>query len=400
MACTFRWVPYRSDARMGLNHQMSSLSCAMNEAAALGRSFLLPAEICTAAGHNSGGACIPFDELFDVALLSSFVPVRLANATGDPGSGVTLRAGCNAACARAEYPCSSHPNLQRRQSGFWYSACLRNTVDTEPLARIAQARLAMPAPYTGATAPSLALLRSGLFYSGPIKAAAREIRRRIGGPYSALHLRRSDKLAECHPAPRCVAQRNASTQPPSVLQAMRRFVPRGATLYVGSTEAAPFFSPLAGVWNLLFASNFSEPLRGVSNNYALYAIESLLFVGADVYMETFGYTRGNFMRSCYPFGSSVAASEFGVSYGAACSWECHEELHLLPPPTHRCRRERDARRSPARTGAAALAHGPSGGAAAPTARLARRVREGQGAPRVRRGRESEKSREMNGRAAP
>ena len=78
---------------------------------------------------------------------------------------------------------------------------------------------------------------------------------------------------------------------------MRRFVPRGATLYVGSTEAAPFFSPLAGVWNLLFASNFSEPLRGVSNNYALYAIESLLFVGADVYMETFGYTRGNFMRS-------------------------------------------------------------------------------------------------------
>lgn len=66
------------------------------------------------------------------------------------------------------------------------------------------------------------------------------------------------------------------------------------------------------------------------------AIESLLFVGADVYIETYGYTRGNYMRGCFPYGSRA---NFGVSYGRACSWKCHEQLHLLPPPTRRCRRD-------------------------------------------------------------
>ena len=43
MACSFRWTPYKADARMGLNHQMSSLSCAINEASFLGRARVLPA---------------------------------------------------------------------------------------------------------------------------------------------------------------------------------------------------------------------------------------------------------------------------------------------------------------------------------------------------------------------
>ena len=67
----FRWVPYSRDERMGLNHQMSSLSCAMNEAAALHRTLLLPPTMCIDGGHNKkrGGArCVPLESLFDLQL--------------------------------------------------------------------------------------------------------------------------------------------------------------------------------------------------------------------------------------------------------------------------------------------------------------------------------------------
>ena len=79
MACDLRWVPYKADARMGLNHQMASLSCAMNEASYLRRTLLLPSMICMDRGHDSGGSCVPFESLFDVELLNSVVAVRLTN---------------------------------------------------------------------------------------------------------------------------------------------------------------------------------------------------------------------------------------------------------------------------------------------------------------------------------
>ena len=132
--------------------------------------------------------------------------------------------------------------------------------------------------------------------------------------------------------------RNASTQPQAVMRHLRRFVPPAARLYIGTTERPDFFlGAMSQSYRLLFASNFSEQLQSIRNNYALYAVESLLFVGADLYMETFGYTRGNFMRGCFPYGSP---DTYGVSYGKACSRACHEELHLLPPPTRHCRRDR------------------------------------------------------------
>jgi hypothetical protein len=80
-------------------------------------------------------------------------------------------------------------------------------------------------------------------------------------------------------------------------------------------------------------------------------------------VETYGYTRGNYMRGCFPYhvsslpkpaatgkaagnGKATAngkaagqVSVFGVAYGRACSRECHEELHLIPSPKQRCRRE-------------------------------------------------------------
>lgn len=347
MACTFRWTPYKADARMGLNHQMSSLSCAINEAAFLGRALELPAFICTDSSHNQGEACPALASLFDVELLSQLVPLRLG-LNGTAADFALLPRGCDSRCARRTFPCERYPRLERHQQGFWFQACLQHAVDVDDLARRTEQLLGLPHGHYGAeTVPSLALLRSGLFYSKPLKAAARKIRRLIGGPYSSVHLRRSDKLKAAGASQASV--RDVATQAITLARLMRHWVPPGGTLYIGSTEPPAFFAPMASSYTLLFASNFSEQLRGVSNNYAKYAIESLVFVGSDLYVETYGYTRGNFMRGCYPFhvpqkagGSAAGRSTvlvLGVAYGQACRRTCHDELHLIPPPRQRCRRE-------------------------------------------------------------
>ena len=131
----FRWVPYSRDERMGLNHQMSSLSCAMNEAAALHRTLLLPPTMCIDGGHNKkrGGArCVPLESLFDLQLLHSFVPVRTSNASrhrdaADAASEfTTVKPSCDSRCAASSYKCEQHPQLQRRvKQGFWFQQCLQ-----------------------------------------------------------------------------------------------------------------------------------------------------------------------------------------------------------------------------------------------------------------------------------
>ena len=70
---------------MGLNHQMASLSCALGEAFVLGRTLLLPAQICLFALHTErwsgaggpGERCVPLTDLFDIERLSRLVPLEL-----------------------------------------------------------------------------------------------------------------------------------------------------------------------------------------------------------------------------------------------------------------------------------------------------------------------------------
>ena len=358
MGCFFRWTPYQADSRMGLNHQMSSLSCAINEASYLGRTIMLPSVICTDSGHNrKGEACPAFESLFDVGLLTQLHQPGFCIGAGCSGNGTdagftTLPRGCDSACAQRRYPCGTHPLLERHQPGFWFEACLRHSCDTEHLARRTEALLGLPSgSYDAETAPSLALLRSGLFYSRALKATARKIRRSIGRPYSSIHLRRSDKLRAGGASQ--AASRDLATQSTTVLRLMHHWATPGSTLYIGSTEPPPFFAPLASAYDLVFASNFSRLLQDVTNNYAKYAVESLVFVGSELYVETYGYTRGNYMRGCFPYMArertaavpresakeSGQAAVFGVVYGRACSRTCHEDLHLIPsPPKRPCRR--------------------------------------------------------------
>lgn len=236
--CWLEWEPWGEDRIKGLNHQMSSLGCALAEALFLNRTLLLPARICIDIAHQQRVAngipleadarcahrndemgwtsrrarltqavSVPIEDLLDLRLLSALVPIavlQLPRAPGDwvPGfvpppphriARVDRRWSSNRVAA--ELPCG-HPRatlVQRRVSSFWFRPCSYRIVDGSALmGRVASAlglRVRQLPP------PSQLLthfMRSGLFYSSAVKAAAVHLRRSIGKPYAAIHVRRSD----------------------------------------------------------------------------------------------------------------------------------------------------------------------------------------------------------------
>ena len=105
--CYLEWQPWESDRVMGLNHQMSSLSCALCEAFFLNRTLLLPDRICLDKKHEvrrNGprreaearcstrrvvGFSVPTSEILDLPLLGSVVsilPTALPRTDGHPSS--------------------------------------------------------------------------------------------------------------------------------------------------------------------------------------------------------------------------------------------------------------------------------------------------------------------------
>ena len=313
--CFLEWTPYLKDRTMGLNHQAASLSCALGEAFFLNRTLLLPDSICLFALHTerwrgdgqpSGERCVPLGEVWDVPLLSRLVPVQLVphNLSAAAAATTATRGGRAAAVAagsvvsvgkgwtservRSEHPC--HPAspterralLVRRQvESFWFQQCTRRISDHRSLAQRVNELLGAPA---SAPRPMNILLRSGLFFARHIKEAAAAVQARIGGSYVSMHVRRSDKLTACPPE-ECKA-RDEATRPAALLRALDLWFPRGTHVYIGSTERPAYFERLRGRYTLHFAEDYAEELnnatRGaVSNNYALYALETLLFFGSQ-----------------------------------------------------------------------------------------------------------------------
>lgn len=300
---------------MGLNHQAASLSCALGEAFFLNRTLLLPDSICLfalhterwrGAGQPSGERCVPLGEVWDVPLLSRLVPVKLVpynlsaaaaattatrggrTAAAAAGSVVSVGKGWTSERVRSEHPC--HPAspterralLVRRQvESFWFQQCTRRISDHRSLAQRVNELLGAPA---SAPRPMNILLRSGLFFARHIKEAAAAVQARIGGSYVSMHVRRSDKLTACMPE-ECKA-RDEATRPAALLRALDLWFPRGTHVYIGSTERPAYFERLRERYTLHFAEDYAEELNNVtrgavSNNYALYALETLLFFGSQ-----------------------------------------------------------------------------------------------------------------------
>ena len=247
---------------MGLNHQMASLSCALGEAFRLGRTLLLPAQICLFALHTErwsdgggpGQRCVPITDLFDLNRLSHLVPVTISANDSTrlfrPAHTARVGAGWSSKRVELEHPCvAGGARLVRRHvDTFWFQQCARRHTDYNALA--ARLNLLVGAA-PNAPKPLNIILRSGLYFSPAVKAAAAAIRAAIGGPYASLHVRRSDKLtARSHEAivggqkvsvpaacnPEDCRTRDLLTRPPAIERSLLMWLPPGSHVYIGSTE--------------------------------------------------------------------------------------------------------------------------------------------------------------------
>ena len=302
---------------MGLNHQMASLSCALGEAFRTRRTLLLPPKICLFALHTErwaakdtakGETCVPITDLFDVDALSRLVPVRVVNSTKElvaqqSGAAVAnVGAGWSSQRIAREHPCGGANSaflVRRSVNTFWFQQCARRLTDYNTLAAELNSLVGAP---PSLPKPMNIILRSGLFFSPAIKAAARDIRLAIGGPYASMHVRRSDKLAgksteavingvkvsipaACNPED--CKTRDLQTRPDAIARTLQLWMPKMSRVYVGSTEPPSFFAPLRESFRLYFAEDFGPTLQrhGITNNYALYAVETLVFFGSQASVE-------------------------------------------------------------------------------------------------------------------
>ena len=324
-SCGFlEWFPYDNDRTKGLNHQMASLSCALGEAHYLQRTLLLPDTIClfelhtqrwrqtssSTDSHSDGSTCVPTDSLFDVERLAQLAPAALKSQASVPQQKTSVRVGSGWSSARVKqaYPChvgdgATTPLLVRRRvdSEFWFQKCTRRQTDyTDGLATVLNQRVGAP---PSAPKPMNILLRSGLFFSPSIKAAARDIRSLIGGVYASVHVRRSDKLTAC--SPEDCRKRDLLTRPEAIARSLSMWVPPGSHLYIGSTEPPVFFEPLRATYRLHFAEDFVPLLahHNITNNYALYAVETLVFFGSHMSVESYSFQSAWFVDACFPAAS-------------------------------------------------------------------------------------------------
>lgn len=366
--CYLEWIEWSRDRVMGLNHQMSSLSCALGEAHYLNRTLLFPNRLCIEAKHERWssprqterycdgkgtdgrpvrGYSIPTSEIIDLQALSQFVdlmPVLLPRSKGGSPQAPDVPASRTVVVDRtwksarvgATHPCSaSHATLvQRRVSTFWFRPCAYGITDGQKLLRHLHRAVRTRGLQPDSTQYVTHLLRSGIFYSAAIKNAARAVRLRLGPEYVAVHVRRSDKFSSScdratFSATECVKMERM-TRPAEILRSLSLWLPPRSRLYIGSTEPASFFEPLRGTYELSFASDFAPLLANISNNYALYAVDTLVFFGAVSTVETFEYAHDWLKHACFP--AAGLRRKHSAAAGAAAAAGSSEAPKIASAP--------------------------------------------------------------------
>ena len=384
-ACYLQWFPWAADQEMGFDHQCAALSCAIAEAYYMQRTLVLPDVICIVSRHSGAGGEVPLgssdssvptdaassdastrykpcprrpgsrempiEELFDLDTLNMLNPVvrqsELPAATQSAQSAVITWKWTSSRAASA-YSCSAVPMLFRRATTSWFRSCNHMPiVNVTPMVHTlwpaAEYRLRR-----NAHAMAEHLLKSGIFFAARLKAAAAAIRVRLGARYSSVHVRRGDRLAQ-------YGFDGNMTKPDALLRGFGAWFADDENVYIGSDQpdAARFFAPLRSLQPrpIFLAGDFSALLdahKVSGNNYALYAVERLLFFGAAAHAETFEQSLEWFHLACFPAfavhqherespswlkaASRCAVSAHGVVYGEACWARCARAMHLYPFP--------------------------------------------------------------------
>ena len=80
-----------------------------------------------------------------------------------------------------------------------------------------------------------------------------------------------------------------------------------------------FFEPLRRTFKLHFAEDFGPQLKDITNNYALYAVETLLFFGSQASVESLSFQSGWFVDACFP-GASLRGGRGRAGAGGVRTW--------------------------------------------------------------------------------
>lgn len=352
--CLFDWFPY-VDKGKGLNHQLSSIGCALAEAHFINRTFVLPAGgFCqthrTAKESEAGLECIPWGRLLDLGLLSRLAPVVEAESlpAGIAAREVDQGKSKNwSSPALQAIPCKAVPYLRRRMDVHWFSPCFWHRTHSASLVRTAWEAVAGPARKLRRGAAKdllrppwltsiLNMLRSGLWFAANIKRAAAAARSVIGpGGYLALHVRRGDRLVP----PQCKRSASAGitgrgransplncahidnlTRPLAIREALLKWVPDGTTVFVATADEQPaFFASLQADYRLKFAQDVAPALaaHGVTGSSLTYAAETLLLFGACAVVESFDYYSRPTREACFPAAAALGRQQAAATTSAA-----------------------------------------------------------------------------------
>ena len=355
--CFLEWHPFRLDRFEGLNHQLSSIGCALAEAHFARRTFVLPAGgFCSRHGRASeaGLHCIPWRELLDLELLSQLSPVLEAESLP---AGLTVldvdqgKAWNWSSPAVRAIPCNSAPLVRRRMGVHWFSPCFWHRTHSVSLLREAWQAIAGVRPGGALKKPWLTtilhLLRSGLWFSSRIKGAATAVRKALGGGgYLAIHVRRGDRLRppqckrassvqpctakedeQAHavrtrsttvnsPCAKSAAMMSCSqldqlTRPIAIQHALSQWVSNSTTIFIGSDEPSTFFQALRSEYRVVTIDDVMPVLRAhaITHPSFVYAVETLVMFGAQAMVETYDYYIKPTREACFPAAAAIATRQ-------------------------------------------------------------------------------------------
>ena len=162
----------KADKFMGLNHQLSSLSCGIMDAYDMNRSFVFPAHICIPRVHAGPyeAKCVSTADIFDFERLKILNVVPFSSSITP--TQMTKDANCH------------YPHIYRIAVKFGFQLCTSKIVPSVPR-KLSNITL------------SLHTLRSGLFFSPKIRRVANHFLASIPDNFIFVHVRRSDKLTDC-----------------------------------------------------------------------------------------------------------------------------------------------------------------------------------------------------------
>lgn len=284
------------DTCAGLGHQESSLRCALEEALVLGRTFVMPSQMCINQQHNDKGLLhtsansgkfegwgirtCAMDSLYDLALMSQTVKVILDS------SAEWQQALSKARFLRTAMDVKGISRLELKQK-FPYKEAMVINRTASPLAWFVECENRKN--HTAVLLPHSFLPNMA---AKPLRMAAEKIIEQLGD-YDAIHVRRGDKLKirkDRFGVNRTLFPHlDRDTQAHTIIRRVADWIPEGRTLFIASNERKPgFFDALSSKYKLVLISHFQSILDPVvENNYQLFIIERLILFGAKTFVKTF-----------------------------------------------------------------------------------------------------------------